>query len=119
MGSRRLALPFGLWILCASVPACIPDPEGDFKSYTDHTSQFRDQVQDGGGIDSAPPTVAVESLYFAACLSKLAAGRIDRVLRFYTESKFTPDATGGTGKLTLTLTAMKLGPGNTAPPTVS
>lgn len=121
MGSRPLALLLGGSItLCVIGPGCIPDPEGDFKSYTDHTAQFRVQPQgDGGGVDSAPPTVAEEGLYFGACLSKLAAGRLDRVLRFYTETKFTPDASGGTGKLTLKVTSMKLAPGNAAPPTVS
>jgi hypothetical protein len=98
--------------------ACIPDPHGDFDDYVEKTAPFRKTIE-AGVIDSAPPTTAVEGLYFGACLSKLAAGRIDRVLRFYTETKFTPDAAGGTGKLQLKLTAMKLGPGNTAPPTVS
>jgi hypothetical protein len=100
--------------------ACV-DPKGDFESFNERTAGFRatPPPKDGGGVDSAPPAVAVEGLYFGACLSKLAAGRIDRVLRFYTETKYTPDATGGTGKITLKLTPMKLGPGNTAPPTVS
>ncbi|MBX3188738.1 MAG: hypothetical protein KF819_17100 [Labilithrix sp.] len=98
--------------------ACIPDPHGDFDDYVARTADFRKTVE-AGVIDSAPPTTAVEGLYFGACLSKLAAGRIDRVLRFYTETKFTPDAEGGTGKLELKLTALKLGPNNTAPPTVS
>lgn len=120
MRSRGLALLLGGSLtLCM---ACIPDPKGDFDSYTDHTVQFRGQA-DGGGVDSAPPTVAVEALYYGACLSKLAAGRIDRVLRFYTETKFRPDAAGGTGRLTIALTPMKLGPSNGAgfdpPPTVS
>lgn len=100
--------------------ACIPDPKGDFEGYTERTQPFRDKpATDGGGVDSAPPTVAEEGLYFGACLSKLAAGRIDRVLRFYTETKFTPDPAGGTGKLSLKLTPMKLGPNNGTPPTVS
>ena len=122
MGSRRLALVFGGAVAVSTLSplACIPDPKGDFDGYTDRTSQFRDlPPKDSGGIESAPPTVAEEGLYFGACLSKLAAGRLDRVLRFYTETKFTPDATGGTGKLSLKLTPMKLGPNNGPPPTVS
>jgi len=126
MGSRRLALFLrgaswcGLTLLAVAPIACIPDPKADFESYTEHTAQFRDQApKDGGGIDSAPPTVAEEGLYFGACLSKLAAGRIDRVLRFYTETKFTPDPSGGTGKLTLKITSMKLSATGGPPPTVS
>ena len=70
------------------------------------------------GVAVGAPTESFKGLYFGACLSALAAGRIDRVLRFYTEAKFTPDATGGTGRLTLKLTALKLGPDKGAPPTV-
>jgi hypothetical protein len=109
------------FVVCA-IPmsaACV-DTQADFDSYNQRTAAFRDIAPtDGGGVDSAPPAVAVEGLYFGACLSKLAAGRIDRVLRFYTETKFTPDATGGTGKISLKLTPMKLGAGNGPPPTVS
>jgi hypothetical protein len=122
MGSRSLALLLGGSLaLCAVAPgACIPHPADDFEGYTERTSPFRESTAtDGGGVDSAPPTQAEEALYFGACLSKLAAGRIDRVLRFYTETKFTPDPAGGTGKLTLKLTPMKLGPGNAPPPNVS
>jgi hypothetical protein len=123
MSSRGLALVVGgAFALCAFAPACFPDPEGDFKDYTGNTAQFRTDTKPkdaGPPVDSAPPTVAEDGLYFGACLSKLAAGRVDRVLRFYTETKFTPDATGGTGKLTLKVTSMKLSAGNGPPPTVS
>ncbi len=63
-------------------------------------------------------SVPVDGVYFGACLTTLAAGRIDRVLRFYSEVKYTPD-TGGNATVELKLTALKLGPNNTAPPTVS
>lgn len=98
--------------------ACV-DPKGDFEEYTARTGEFRTTPKDGGGVDSAPPVESVEGLYFGACLSTLAAGRLDRVLRFYTETKFTPDATGGTGKITLKLTPMKMGDNLGPPPTVS
>ena len=75
--------------------------------------------KDGGGVDSAPPVEPVEGLYMSACLSKLAAGRIDRVIRFYVETKFTPDPGGATGKISLKLTALRLGPNNGPPPTIS
>src|SRR5688572_8003278 len=97
--------------------ACIPHPAADFEDYTDRTGSFRvtNTPKDAEIPDTAPPTMAVEATYFGACLSQLAAGRIDRVLRFYTETKFTPDASGGTGKLTLKITAMKLGPSSGPP----
>ena len=99
--------------------ACV-DPKGEFDQYNERTTDFRKTVvKDGGGVDSAPPVEAVEGLYMGACLSKLAAGRIDRVLRFYTETKFTPDPGGTTGKISLKLTPLKLGPANGPPPTVS
>ncbi len=102
-----------------TVGACV-DPKGEFDDFNKRTDGFRQNVpKDGGGVDSAPPVEAVEGLYLGACLSKLAAGRIDRVLRFYTETKFTPDPGGTTGKITLKLTALKLGPNIGPPPTVS
>lgn len=126
-GYRMSARPLRLYALigasctvCAAFAACLPNPSKDFDDYSDKTADYRKSgPKDGGDIDSAPPTQAVEGLYFGACLSKLAAGRIDRVLRFYTETKFTPGTGGGNGKLTLKITPMKLGPNNTAPPTVS
>jgi len=81
------------------------------------TADSATPIIEGGVADSAP-TESFKGLYFGACLSALAAGRIDRVLRFYTEAKFTPDATGGTGRLTLKLTALNLGPNKGPPPTV-
>ena len=100
---------------------CIPDPTGDFESYQERTQPFRDKPEASVPFDAAPPAGSVEGLYFGACLSKLAAGRIDRVLRFYTEVKYVQDpAPATTGKMTLKLTPMKLTqPGNLPPPTVS
>ena len=70
------------------------------------------------GVAIGAPSESVKGLYFGACLSALAAGRLDRVLRFCTEAKFTPDAAGGSGKLSLKLTALKLGENKGPPPTV-
>ncbi|HSO39569.1 MAG TPA: hypothetical protein VLT33_43885 [Labilithrix sp.] len=117
MLSRSLTAALALALPIAA-SACV-DPKHDFDAYNDRTTGFREtKPVDASVPDTAPPTESFEGLYFAACLSTLAAGRIDRVLRFYTELKFTPDATGGTGKLSLKLTALKLGPNNGPPPTV-
>lgn len=70
------------------------------------------------GVDSATALDA-GGLYFGACLSKLSAGRIDRVLRFYTVVKYTAVSPGGQAQISLAMTSLKLGPNNTAPPTVS
>lgn len=122
MRSRWLAL-----VVCGTFPigfvggsACIPDPKGDFQDYTDRTTEFRKSPTDAAVPDATVIEGAVKGLYFGACLSKLAAGRIDRVLRFYTELEYTPDATGAkTGKITLKLTALKLGANNGPPDKVA
>ena len=117
MRSRLLTAALALAIPTAA-SACV-DPKGDFDKYNGITTGFREtKPVDASVPDTAPPTESFEGLYFGACLSTLAAGRIDRVLRFYTEVKFTPDVTGGTGKLTLKITSMKLGPNNGPPLTV-
>ena len=53
-----------------------------------------------GGTSDAIATAPTEALYLGACLSKLAAGRVDRVLRFYTVVTYAPSA------LTLNMTAL-------------
>lgn len=117
MLSRPLTAALAL-VLPIAASACV-DPKGDFDQYNDRTTGFREvKPVDASIPDTAPPAESFEGLYFGACLSTLAAGRIDRVLRFYTEVKFTPDATGGTGKLTLKITSLKLGPNNGPPLTV-
>jgi hypothetical protein len=72
-----------------------------------------------GAVDSGPSgtpgTVPVAGLYFGACLSTLAASRIDRVLRFYTEVAYTPPTSAAQGTIELKLTALKVGP-NQGPP---
>jgi len=120
MRSRLLlaALYIAIPITGAAGGGCV-DPKGDFDQFNQRTTSFREtKPVDASVPETAPPTESFEGLYFGACLSALAAGRIDRVLRFYTEAKFTPDAAGGTGKLTLKLTALKLGENKGPPPTV-
>lgn len=116
MRSRWLGVVLGVSIP-ASIVGCLPHPADDFDDYNKRTEQYRQTVD--ASSDSAPPEGSVKQLYFGACLSKLAAGRVDRVLRFYTEVDFVKDATGPTGKISLKLTALKLAPGNQPPPTVS
>ncbi|CAN5688021.1 hypothetical protein BH11MYX4_BH11MYX4_10630 [soil metagenome] len=117
MLSRSLTAALAL-VLPIAASACV-DPKKDFDQFNDRTTGFREtKPVDASVPDTAPPTEPFKGLYFAACLSTLAAGRIDRVLRFYTEVEFTPDASGGTGKLKLKLTALKLGPNLGPPPTV-
>lgn len=100
--------------------ACLPDPKAEFDDYAEKTASYRQNgPRDGGDIDSAAPTEAVTGLYVGVCLSQLAAGRLDRVLRFYAPVTFVPDASGVGGKLTIKLTPLKLGPNNTPPPSVS
>ncbi len=101
----------------ASLLGCIPHPSQDFDDYNARTAQYR-QVVDASS-DSAPPEGSLKGLYYGACLSKLAVGRLDRVLRFYTEVEFVKDPAGATGTISLSLTSMKLSPGDGPPPTVS
>jgi hypothetical protein len=101
-----------------SASGCIPHPDKDFDSYNERTAQYR-EIPDAATSDSAPPAEPVKGLYFGACLSKLAAGRVDRVLRFYTEVDFLKDANAPTGTITIKLTALKLGPNNGPPAAVS
>ena len=119
MRSRLLTAALALAIPMSVTGVACVDPKGDFDQYNDRTTGFREtKLVDASIPETAPPTESFKGLYFAACLSTLAAGRIDRVLRFYTELEFTPDATGGTGKLKLKLTALKLGANNGPPATV-
>ncbi|HSO31673.1 MAG TPA: hypothetical protein VLT33_04140 [Labilithrix sp.] len=76
-------------------------------------------IPQDGGVDGAAPAEPVNGLYFGACLTTLAGGRVDRVLRFYTEVKYTPPVSAAQATLELKLTALKLGAGGGPPPTVS
>lgn len=112
----RLAIP--CLFAASAFAACIPDPKGEYDDYVSRTKNF-----DGGAtpapnldasIDTKPPDTATESLYVGICVTALANKDPSQALRFYTESKFTPDPGGG-GKLTLTLTPM-VGWDPTVPP---
>ena len=103
--------------MAAQASGCIPHPRDDFDEYNERTAKYRETGE--ATSSTVPPEASLKGLYFGACLSSLAAGRGDRVLRFYTEVDFVKDATGPTGKISLKLTAMKLAPGNAPPPTVS
>lgn len=105
----------------ASGLACIPNPEGDFEDFQERARGFAPPPGGGGdaGFDGAPPTQAVEGVYYGACLSQLAFGRLDRVFNFYTKTKFTPDPGGAGGTLTLSLQALTLGATGGPPETVS
>lgn len=89
-------------LLATVVGACIPDPHGDYDRFVDDTADMRKTANvDAGPIDAAAPVEAVEGLYYGACLASLAFGRIDRLLRFHTQTSFVPEGSGGKLKLTL------------------
>lgn len=97
------------WLL--SVPlivgafvACLPHPEGDYEEFVDKTANLRGLERDGGGIavEASVPVEKTSGAYFAVCLPGLVSGRVDRALRFYAETEFTPTE-GGAGTLKLTL----------------
>ena len=122
MRSSLLLTPlFFLALACSGTGSAIGDGgllEGGSDGAVELTPDGGTLTPDGG-LDAAKPTQPVEGIYFGACLSRLAAGRVDRVFRFYTEVKYTPIAPDGKATLELRLTALELGAGNTAPPTVS
>lgn len=93
----------------ALVAACIPDPKGDYDDYLERTAN--EPKSSGGGqtdasIDTKPPETAVEALYVGVCVTALAARDPSQALRFYTETKFTPDQASGGGKITMAVTPM-------------
>jgi|GEM_PF-5047442 len=62
--------------------------------------------QDGGGGGGALPA---QGVWTAACMTTLSGGRIDRLFRFYAETS------SANGKLTMSLTPLRVGTGGTAP----
>jgi len=76
-------------------------------------------------VDSGPdplPIPALDGVYFTACLTRLAAGRVDRVFRFYTEVQFVPTKGPGgglSGSIELSMTPLRLGPVQGPPTMVS
>jgi hypothetical protein len=101
--------------------ACIPHPTDDFEDFQDRIAPFAPAPDDpDASFDGGPaPTEASEGLYYGACLSQLAFGRLDRVFSFYTKSSFTPAEVGG-GSLVLSLQPMRLTSvdGRDVPPTL-
>ena len=94
----------------ATNTACIPDPEGDYDDFKARTANLGPPEQAPTGdasFDSKPPETAVEALYVGICVTSLAAGDPEQALRFYTETKYTPDAAdAASGKLAMTVTPM-------------
>ncbi|HVJ93984.1 MAG TPA: hypothetical protein VM580_29545 [Labilithrix sp.] len=105
-----LVFPLGLVGLVASANnvGCIPDPEGDYNDFKARTAHLgNNETSLDASFDSKPPEAAVEGLYAGICATVLAAKDPEQALRFYTETKYTPDGEGSsTGKLTLTVTPM-------------
>lgn len=67
--------------------------------------------------DAIAPVMPVSGTYYTACLTKLAAGRVDRALHFYSAVTFTSSGAGG--RLSIELTPLKITAPATAPSTVS
>lgn len=90
------------------VGACLPDPAGDYKDYLDRTAGETTPTPtppvDAGPIDASLPTDAIQALYVGICLTALSGGEPNTALRFYTESTYTPDPSGG--KLALKVTPL-------------
>lgn len=93
----------------AAFVACIPNPKGDFEDFLEEVGPFLDDgaVPEAGPVDSVAPTEAIEGLYYTACLSALSFGDLNKVLRFYTQTKFTPDAAGQGGTISIRLAPLK------------
>lgn len=93
----------------ALVAACIPDPKGDYDDYLERTASESKNSSSGGAVDASidtkPPETAVDALYVGICVTALAARDPSQALRFYTETKFTPDPAGG-GKITMAVTPL-------------
>lgn len=107
-----LATGFGIFV------ACIPHPKEDYDEFIERTADARAPIpkEEAGPVDSTAPTEAIEGLYFGSCLSSLSVGDLNKVLRFYTEVRFLPGATGG--KLDIKFTPLKgvdLSSGNPVP----
>lgn len=111
--SRGLAAAVAIGLVgvlaSATNAACIPDPEGDYNDFKERTAHLGAEPQPvaDASFDSKPPETAVEALYVGICVTTLAARDPEQALRFYTETKYTPDAANPTtGKLSMTVTPM-------------
>jgi hypothetical protein len=102
-----------LAIAVGSTWACIPNPGGDFEDFQERLASFPKQVLEASTFEAAPPpTQAVEGTYYGACVAELAFGQANKRFSFFTTTKFTPEAAGGT--LELSIQPLKLA--NEAPP---
>lgn len=91
-------------LVLAPFAACLPHPSGDYDDFVDETAGLRGVARDGGGIavEASVPVEKTKGVYFAVCLPSLVTGRVDRALRFYAETEFTPTE-GGAGTLKMLL----------------
>ena len=110
-----ILLPLAFILACSGPVAAATADAGDADSSTVDAS-------DAGGSDlkdsAAPlPTTPTKGLYYGACLTELAGGRLDRIFHFYVGTTFTPGKDGAA--ISLALSPLRLGAGGTAPATVS
>lgn len=67
--------------------------------------------------DAKPIKDAVTGTYYTACLTKLAAGRVDRALHFYSALTFAPSGSGG--RITIQMTPLRVTAPATQPSAIS
>lgn len=115
VGVVRVGLA-GVFLAVVGSYACIPDPGGDFDDYQGRVAALPKGPDIGSFDGSAAPTETVEALYYGACMSELAFNDPNQVFNFYTQTKFTPNASGGTLELTIAPLATN---GRAPPPTIS
>jgi hypothetical protein len=106
MRSSRLLFSAVFCVTGATLIGACVDPKGDYDSYVKRTESYRAMGTEAGMTDSMAPTNVVKGTYYLSCLPGLAFGDISQLFRFYAESEFTPNMTGGGGKLNLKLTPL-------------
>ncbi len=92
---------------CVSGVAAVActNPKGDYDEYVKRTEMYR-MTGEGGMTDSTAPTNAVKATYYLSCLPSLAFNDVSQLFRFYADSEFTPNMSGGGGKITFKLTPL-------------
>jgi hypothetical protein len=101
----------------AAFVSCIPNPEKDFDDYVARAPAPAQAAADASTFDAAPPTESVEGLYYGGCKTELVPG-INKRFSFYTRTKFTPSASGGSLELSVQPLAVEGKPAS-APAVVS
>jgi hypothetical protein len=92
MRLRVLAVPAALLV----VYACIPHPDDDYDKFLEATKDMRGSTTTSdAAVDAKPPVDPVKGSYFAACYSDLMASNLHKTLRFYVQTEFVPEGTGG------------------------